>query len=67
MEWSYFVTNISNFNIFKIKQEKNQTFCLNSILMAPFDLHEVIGGHITPGICGGTGTSVTIVQIGAES
>ena len=35
--------------------------------MAPFDLHEVIIGHITPGICRGTGTSVTIVQIGAES
>ena len=37
------------------------------MIMAPFDLHEVILGHITPGICRGTGTSVTIVQIGAES
>ena len=35
--------------------------------MAPFDLYEVIIGHITPEICRGTGTSVTIVQIGAES
>ena len=35
--------------------------------MAAFDLHEVIKGHITPEICRGTGTSVTIVRIGAET
>ena len=26
------------------------------MIMAPFDLHEVIIGHITPDICRGTGT-----------
>ena len=35
--------------------------------MAPYDLHEVIIGHITLEICSGTGTSVNIVKIGVES
>ena len=34
--------------------------------MATFDLHEVIIGHITPGICRITGCGVTIVRIGVE-
>ena len=46
---------------------RNKTLYSNVLKITPFDLHEVIKGHITPEICRGTGTSVTIVQIGAES
>ena len=35
--------------------------------IAPFDLHEVIKGHITPEMCRETGTSVPIVRIGTET
>ena len=35
--------------------------------ITPFDLHEVIKGHITPEMCRETGTSVTIVRIGTET
>ena len=35
--------------------------------MTPYDLHEVIIGHITLDICRETGTSVTIVQIEVET
>ena len=35
--------------------------------MAPFDLHEVIIGHIKPEICRRMDNSVTIVRIGLET
>ena len=66
MEWSFIVANISNFERSNIKK-KNQTLCLNCMIMAPFDLHEVIIGHITPEIYRRTDNGVTIAGIGVET